>query len=555
MTNVNEVARELNQRLGETYEGYKDIIPAVIKSVDGSVHPTNQPHMVWVAEHGLDGSRVKVLNILTDVTDGTPVWVGPNPKQPDTRMVIGLYDGDLTPNQSASLSTHNSPRHAQNHQYPSESDPGVDPVLVFQPAIQPLKVVGDGSTLSVTIGAGKYMYDGTPGFYVGESYDTTSLVPSTASRTKRVLLYLDPSVNTVGALSGTEVITGGAIDPDYPVVPRGMIPLAYIQLTNGQTSITTATHIEDWRFLFWARADVNPFGPFRWVWADSAERSAETDVSQDDVDNQRMGIQLDDGTIWRATATTPTFSQLAGTTIGAEITEITNGFSIISGTTNEQQVFFQSDYGGSDYKWDFDTYNSSAKTQIRAGASYSNDFQFYGSVDISEVTITGNGNSLDIDGNSSIDQGVKQSDVPKFAGLDLENQAGNPTLHGLYFNSFSNNTTDATATQLYLTPGTTTKFTIPSNSIYSFDIHVVARRSDADNESALYGFRGAIDNNGGTVALVGAVDDYMVIEDTAAWSVSVTANNTDKSLDIEVTGENSKNIDWFAGIIWRRIHE
>lgn len=92
------------------------------------------------------------------------------------------------------------------------------------------------------------------------------------------------------------------------------------------------------------------------------------------------------------------------------------------------------------------------------------------------------------------------------------------------------------------------RLTLPSDSTWAFRILVVARRTDADNESAAYEFVGCIDNNAGTVALVGTVTKTVIAEDTSGWDVNVTANNTNDCLDITVTGENSKTIRWVATI-------
>lgn len=90
------------------------------------------------------------------------------------------------------------------------------------------------------------------------------------------------------------------------------------------------------------------------------------------------------------------------------------------------------------------------------------------------------------------------------------------------------------------------KLTVPSDTTWMFEILVVARRTDADNESAAYHFLGAIDNNAGTTALVAAVTKTVVAEDTAAWDVNVTAENVGDTLDITVTGEAAKTIRWVA---------
>jgi len=89
---------------------------------------------------------------------------------------------------------------------------------------------------------------------------------------------------------------------------------------------------------------------------------------------------------------------------------------------------------------------------------------------------------------------------------------------------------------------------IPSDTTWGFNISVVARRTDADNESAFYKFEGCIDNNAGTTALVGTPVKTIIAEDTAAWDVTITANNTLNSLVITATGEASKTISWKAKV-------
>lgn len=107
-----------------------------------------------------------------------------------------------------------------------------------------------------------------------------------------------------------------------------------------------------------------------------------------------------------------------------------------------------------------------------------------------------------------------------------------------------NETTDDTQTELFF-DGTSGRMVLLNNSTWSFDVTVTARRTDSGNESASYKFTGCIDNNSNTVALVGSVDSSSN-EDTNSWNVTVDADNTNKSLRIRVTGENSKNIRWVA---------
>ena len=112
-------------------------------------------------------------------------------------------------------------------------------------------------------------------------------------------------------------------------------------------------------------------------------------------------------------------------------------------------------------------------------------------------------------------------------------------------------TTNATPTALTSdgsTAGTTNQVILPNDSTYAFTILVVARRTDADNESAGYKFEGVIDRNANaaSTAIVGAVTKTVLAEDTAAWDVNVTADTTNGGLKVEVTGEAAKTIRWVA---------
>lgn len=107
-------------------------------------------------------------------------------------------------------------------------------------------------------------------------------------------------------------------------------------------------------------------------------------------------------------------------------------------------------------------------------------------------------------------------------------------------------TANNTQTELLVNGGQ--RLVLANDSTWKFDIHVVARRTDADNESAAYTFEGCIDRNGSaaTTALVGTVLSTVVAEDTVAWDVAVDADTTNGALRIRVTGENAKTIRWVA---------
>ena len=70
----------------------------------------------------------------------------------------------------------------------------------------------------------------------------------------------------------------------------------------------------------------------------------------------------------------------------------------------------------------------------------------------------------------------------------------------------------------------------------------MARRSDADNESAAYWIQGAVDNNAGTTAMV-ALPQVTAVEDSVGWNATVQVVG---GMAIRVTGESAKTVYWNA---------
>lgn len=109
-------------------------------------------------------------------------------------------------------------------------------------------------------------------------------------------------------------------------------------------------------------------------------------------------------------------------------------------------------------------------------------------------------------------------------------------------------TTDATPAEM-LVAGTA-RLSLPNDSTFAFRIMLVARRTDANDESAAYEFKGCIDRNANaaSTALVGSVTKTVLAEDTAAWDADVTADTTNGALKLTVTGEAAKTINWVARV-------
>ena len=109
-----------------------------------------------------------------------------------------------------------------------------------------------------------------------------------------------------------------------------------------------------------------------------------------------------------------------------------------------------------------------------------------------------------------------------------------------------NTTTNATESELMI--DVSNRISVNTNTTVFFTADIVARRTDAINESASFFLKGVADNFSGTVAAVGSLYEVIVARDDASYLVDVRANNTTKTLNIYVTGVAGKTIRWVGNI-------
>jgi hypothetical protein len=108
----------------------------------------------------------------------------------------------------------------------------------------------------------------------------------------------------------------------------------------------------------------------------------------------------------------------------------------------------------------------------------------------------------------------------------------------------SGSTTNGTQTSLQFNVwNNPTGLAVPNDTTWMFSSYIVARRTDADNESAAWWLRGAIDNNAGNVALVGDINEF-VLRDDIDWQATIVALGG--RMSIRVTGKVSETISWNA---------
>jgi len=92
----------------------------------------------------------------------------------------------------------------------------------------------------------RFTYNGENLIYGGGYVDLASYVP-TSGYTKRVLVYYDPSVESLRLSLGDEIV-----DTDEPLfveVPAGIIPISHVQLTGTATELRDAD-LTDARIIF-----------------------------------------------------------------------------------------------------------------------------------------------------------------------------------------------------------------------------------------------------------------------------------------------------------------
>ena len=92
---------------------------------------------------------------------------------------------------------------------------------------------------------------------------------------------------------------------------------------------------------------------------------------------------------------------------------------------------------------------------------------------------------------------------------------------------------------------TTNQLILSNDSTVTFCVYIVARRTDADNDSAGWKIEGVIDRNAtaASTALVGSVIITTIGSDSS-WTVDAVADTTNGGLSVKVTGAASKSINW-----------
>jgi hypothetical protein len=109
-----------------------------------------------------------------------------------------------------------------------------------------------------------------------------------------------------------------------------------------------------------------------------------------------------------------------------------------------------------------------------------------------------------------------------------------------------NSTTNNTTTELFV-DGSAQRLVLPNNSAWTFTTRVVGRRTDATGGWAMYTFVGGITRDGTAATTTLQSSTRTIIdESTGTLNCTVSADTTNGSLNINVTGLTAQTFRWVA---------
>jgi hypothetical protein len=237
MTNIRQAIRakvEANKQFAK----YRKVVKAITATVDttDSCECATRSGYFWVKEYGQDGGYLQAFNTGVQDRVGMPVLIGIEPQTPFRRVIISLDWGEIPLLFGVGddpAGTYDISPHASSHEW-SDADPGTDIISVYQRAIVPLRAQYS-SGMVISVAAGLYFHDGDLQRFLGQDVTLTSYVPGTSGNHKRVLLYLNPSTNSVQVQDQDEIDDGEEAVYDDP--PSGTLPVAWVYLLYGDTAL------------------------------------------------------------------------------------------------------------------------------------------------------------------------------------------------------------------------------------------------------------------------------------------------------------------------------
>jgi hypothetical protein len=113
--------------------------------------------------------------------------------------------------------------------------------------------------------------------------------------------------------------------------------------------------------------------------------------------------------------------------------------------------------------------------------------------------------------------------------------------------AYTGNTTNATETELFNSVSNT-RLSVANNTTLFYNIDVMARRTDVVGDYAAFTLKGVVDNSANTVTDIGDIFQVIIVRTNTNYDCDARADNTNKTINIYVTGASAQTINWNAVI-------
>lgn len=113
--------------------------------------------------------------------------------------------------------------------------------------------------------------------------------------------------------------------------------------------------------------------------------------------------------------------------------------------------------------------------------------------------------------------------------------------------AFSGNTTNSTETEIFINGVSNSRLSVANNKTLFYNIDIMARRIDVAGDYGAFKISGVVNrNSSGTVSDVGDIFQVIVVRTNNNYDCDARADNTNKTINIYVTGASAQNISWNA---------
>ena len=210
-----------------------------------SIAVEGRPGFIWVQ---VDSARQPFVVWGPKIPDrpGTVIWIARSPRKKNRWKALGTDSDVASAHASQQVSGTFVDPHAEQHEYPDGS-PGADVVKVYPRAFVPLSLYVHAG-LEIYVSSGHYNYNGTHTTFNTTYLNLAPYLPGAVDEVLRVLIYVDPSDNTLGVTSSAAV--DDTFEPDFPDPPEYVFPVAWVKLYGDGRNLSESSHVVDAKVFY-----------------------------------------------------------------------------------------------------------------------------------------------------------------------------------------------------------------------------------------------------------------------------------------------------------------